>query len=46
MSTAITLPAGRMNAASSAGWSSAERLERARDAVPQVRADDDHADST
>ena len=26
------------------GWSSAERLERARDAVPQVRADDQHAE--
>ena len=43
ISTASTLPAGRMRGVQR-GWSSAERLERARDAVPQVRADDEHAE--
>ena len=43
MSTAMTLPAGRMTRRPR-GLVDAERLERARDAVPQVRADDQHAE--
>ena len=43
MSTASTLPAGE-HARRPARMVDAERLERARDAVPQVRADDEHAE--
>ena len=43
MSTAMTLPATRSRGVHF-GLADAERLNGARDAVPQVRADHDHAE--